>query len=238
MKMFGTFRCWLARGDLTALAEGELRPWRASWVSGHVEGCAGCASLYDEIQKSVNLQRGLLRRAMDAAPRSDVVRMLREVRGRLAEDAEPSRRWVWQPAAVGALAVAALAVLFFVRDVERQPGRPRSAAVGRAAKGPVTAPGVEQRVEGAGASSGQEQKSESLGGQEALARADRLPRPTLEIGAGSQDRRSPEELPSELLAKPDLFVDYGMMVRLEALENFEHVRSLPETDSSDTQQAG
>jgi hypothetical protein len=236
--MFGRFRCRLARRDLTALADGELKSRRASWVARHVEGCARCASFYAEIRGSVRIQCDLLRQAIDTSPQPDVARMLREVRARLPESAEPSRRWVWQPAAVGVLAVAALAVFFFVRDVDRHLGRPPSVGPGRVGKsaGATLVPGGGVRE--AGALPGQEQKSEGLGRQEALAREDRLPRPTHEGGVQAQDEPSPEELPSDLLAKPDLFVDYGMMVRLEALENFDHVQSLPETDGLETQQAG
>jgi hypothetical protein len=187
----------------------------------------------------VEVQRDLLTKAMWVSPDADVVRMLRGVRGRLAESAEqPSRGRVWQPVAVGALAVAALAVFFVVRDVEREPVRAPSLAPGRVAKGPGAASGAGAAARGAGVPAGQDRLAEGLEQQEALARGDRLPGPTHETGAEPPDRQPPEELPSDLLAKPDLFIDYGMMVRLEALENFDHVQSLPETDGLDAQQAG
>jgi hypothetical protein len=237
--MFGRFRCWLTRRHLTALADGELPRWRACRVSRHLECCAACASFYAAIRGSVKIQSDLLRHAVDATVRPDVVRMLHQVRGRLADNPDPSRGWVWQPAAVGVLVVAALAVFFLVHDIERKGAQAPSVGPAALAKAPARPRGVAGDVRESGALAGQERQPGGLEQQQALAaREDHLPRPTDETRVGAQHEPLPEDLPAELLAKPDLFVDYGMMVRLDALENFDHVQSLPDNDGLGAKQPG
>jgi anti-sigma factor RsiW len=235
--MIRRLRCWLARRDLTALVDQELPSWRSGRVSRHIQRCARCASLYAEIRDGVESQHDVLNQAMRTFPPTDVVRMLGAVRGRLVERAEASRYRVWQPTAVGALAVAALAVFFLVRDVERQSVRARAVSPGGIAKGAGAIPGV-RGPGGADVPAGEKRLSENLAQPEALAREDWRPDAPRKTSAEPLVQHPPEEVPPELLAKPDLFVDYGMMVRLDALENFDHVQSLLDTDGSGTQQAG
>jgi anti-sigma factor RsiW len=242
MRIFGSFRCWVTRRQLTALADGELPRRTASRVVRHVEGCPACASFYAEIQGSVKIHRAVVRHLISASTQPDVTRMLRQVRARLADDAEPSRSWVWQPvAAVGVLVAAVLTLLFVVGDlekIERKGARAPSVEGAQFAKEPARPGDTVGELAKAGTSAVQERPRVIPEQQQKLAVNDHLPRPTAETVVGTRHEQLPADPPAELLAKPDLFVQYGMMVRLDALENFDHVQSLPDDGRLSAKQPG
>jgi anti-sigma factor RsiW len=110
-------RCWFFRRDLTALVDRELSPARAAAVQAHLTGCAACAALHEDIAASVTVQSQLIPLAFGP---TDVASgaMLQRLRERLPveglaempEVESPVRRWFFQPAAMGTIAVATVIV--------------------------------------------------------------------------------------------------------------------------------
>ncbi len=102
--------CWTIRRDLTALVDDELRAARAAAVRAHLERCVDCVALYRDIEEGVAQQREIL--PLLASPADVAVEsVLRQLTHRAVDESERNRRRWWQPAVVGATAVATLVIV-------------------------------------------------------------------------------------------------------------------------------
>jgi len=196
--------------------------------------------LHAEISREVSFQREALAEIRRSSPGPDLQGLWRQVRREVAQSSEvrgPTWRWGWEPVAIGSVAVLALAVFLGSRYFREPPAAIRSAETLTHAGGvqngaeevpaPPRVAAVESDKEDARSGRGRsvaqrEETSSTL--------AAKQPVPPARTAEG--------ELPAELVANPELFVDYDMIVRLDALENFDSVRAPREQGSPGAQQAG
>lgn len=235
---FGKMRCWRVRSALTALTDGELSDRRRMRILRHLKGCVRCATLHREIADAVAVQEKLLRRALTTSPEPDVEGMLRRVRARLADTVEPVHTRTWVPVGVGALAVAGVALFLYGQHLVRYPSVPRL-------REPVVESTGEQVAERPSAPAARLADRDFPSrlhttiqkGPPVMAKGDKGQPHNAEAVASVTPQAS-DKVPPDLLARPDLFVDYGIVVRLDALEHFDSILGLPENEGRAREHTG
>jgi hypothetical protein len=114
-------RCWFFRRDLTALVDRELSPVRAAAVRAHLARCAACTALHQAIEANITAQSQLVPLAFGPTDVASGV-MLQNLHERLPIEGQldmpdqepPVRPWFFQPAAMGAIAVATVIIATFL----------------------------------------------------------------------------------------------------------------------------
>jgi len=242
-------RCVKARRWLQAAVEGGLSLRRREALAGHVADCAGCR---EELRRSEALARALAAMALAAPlPPGLEAATLRRVRQAAAAEAERADRrggWLrWLGISVPALAAAAVLVLVIGLD-----RRPTPSAGGRAGAAPAfAAPGIgvaapaisEGRVAAPAAKVGPAVRTARAREAAEPAQTARVEGdgadPDTATAAGGLDPRTPRgeagvrtadaarpELPPDLLARPDLFVDLPILKHMEKLQNFDSIETV------------
>jgi len=106
-------RCRSVRRELTALAEGELRPTLAAKARAHVQRCAPCARELRDTEKAIAVQRAALASTLPELSFTFETRLRQRLREAAAEADSRSVRgvtWLWKPALVAGVAVLAVLV--------------------------------------------------------------------------------------------------------------------------------
>lgn len=209
--------CWALRRNLTALVDGELGAARAARLERHLAACGSCGALRAQLEGSVSRQTHLLR-AITTPGTVESEALLRGLRQRVVEDPEP-RRWLLQPVTLAACGLAALVIAVVVtgpagyRDGTPNEGDAIAADTSRQARGQaVQNTPIVAQLQG------------------------KVAPPKLRARAGAEPLvpAPPEAVESQ----PELFVEYDLFRRLEALEHFETVRSLHPIDPAVPDQHG
>ena len=197
-------RCGSAQELMTATVDDELSPRQQRALEAHLAECSACR---DELAATERMLAAVAALPMEAeVPAPLEQETLRRVRIAAAEEAEQlaARRWWWR-LRVPAVAVTALAALVLVvlgHDEVGQKAAPEAPTV-VAAKSP-------------------EPKLAREHGDVPAAAVAEAPAPAVVAQA---PERPPEELPTALTARPDLFMDLPILRNLEKLEHFEQIET-------------
>jgi anti-sigma factor RsiW len=181
---------------LPAAIDGELRLWRRRTLDRHLAACAACRREMATTATMLDVLGGLAMEApVPARLEQDTLRRVRLA----AEEPEASRRW-WARLPVPALAFATAALLAIVivrgRDV------------------PLATPAA-KAVPGTRRQAAEPVARTTARPAQAVARAQ--PKPIVSD--------PPAELPPELAAAPDLFMNLPILRHLEKLEHFDAIET-------------
>ena len=106
--------CRWVEGDSSALADGQLPQWRASWVRRHLRSCPDCARRQAAVERSVAAERDLLPLLLRPAevPADDMWLALRR---KIAAEPEVETARSFRPRFVLASAVGVAVVFLALR---------------------------------------------------------------------------------------------------------------------------
>lgn len=204
-------RCATARRRLTEVVLGEASPRQRAMVSRHLEGCGACR---EELRRTERLIRALAVLPHGPLPAGLEGKTLGRIRVLAADTAHAGawrqlRRW----AGFGLPALAAAAVLFVtVRSEDAADLVPGERVAAKAV--PTIAGEIDEPMRHAAPSVGR--------------KSAQVARSTPKTTPAPMPREDPPvdvrpELPDELLARPDLFVDLPMLTQMEKLENYDAI---------------
>jgi len=210
-----TMRCATARRWMMDVVAAKLPQRRAVALRGHLDACPACR---EELRRTEALESAL--KALAVAPpipprvEAETLRRVRELRAQPAATPGGLRSWRWIAVGVPACATAML-VLLVARGLEQESVGARHARVVPSTAAPPTTdlpqPGTQRGAR-------QRPAASQLARQE---RPDRGP-----VVAAPATATRGREVPDELLARPDLFVDLPLLTQMEKLEHFEAIVSV------------
>jgi anti-sigma factor RsiW len=203
-------RCGRAQQMMTAAVDGELTPQRRAALDAHLAGCETCRCELAATERLLSVLETLPMEAFVGEGLEQAT--LRRVRQAAAEEADsPARRWwaSWFPLPAVAIATAAVAVL----------------ALGVVTYSPDGGPALLTRVR-----------------KTRVASAGRPLPPTepTRTAHANPPRVTPhvDELPPELAAAPDKFMNLPILKNLEKLQHFEAIQTTTLDDDPETPDGG
>jgi hypothetical protein len=203
-------RCGRAQQMMTAAVDGELTPRRRAALDAHLAGCETCRRELAGTERVLSVLETLPMEAFVGEGLEQAT--LRRVRHAAAEEVDsPARRWwtSWFPLPAVAIATAAVAVL----------------AVGVVTYSPDGGPALLTRMRKTPAASAGRPRPPA--GPTRTARA-KTPRVGQHV----------DELPAELAAAPDKFMNLPILRNLEKLEHFEAIQTTTLDDEPETPDGG
>jgi anti-sigma factor RsiW len=221
--------CQAAAESLVALLDGEIGPQERRALEQHLTGCAACARELEELRATRRLlDRGLAGVAPERGAGSfealwqrieaDEHPTLRLASGGAGTRRIPRRRAVWLGA--GGLALAASLALV-VLGIQQQPAPEVAPARPVVAGGPPavaakSGPRVASRVAA-------EPRAKQPQAREASQLAQRAPEDAAASKQVAAVANEVDDPPRELLERPELFVNYPVVRRLDELRHFDAV---------------
>jgi anti-sigma factor RsiW len=202
--------CGTVAEELIAYLDGELPEPERARVAAHVGGCLPCRREVEALRRLAGLVAGL----PAIEPSEDLAAHMAR---RLASEAGVARAGGGRRLALWgvSLAAAAAVALTLASMVSRQARAPEVAEL--AASAPAADPG--------GAVAEPEPPAVV-----AAAPAARAPRPAASDDQPAAEEHAPEDLPPDLLARPELYLRLPVVRRLETLEHFGAVSGRGDAD--------
>ena len=241
--------CGTVTGSIVALLDGELPEAERREVEDHLASCTACALELSELEAT----RRIVARHFAAAASGAGEARFDELWNRVAADVPEAsrrgrngsgatrpgsvsrrprapRRWLWAGASAGLALAAGLALLVFApRSPTGSPGArdARTAKVPAVASAPVAKDAVAKQAQRSAtrvARSG----SDDVGAKEQVARradAKAAPDAVAPVAEQPAEAVAVNELdpPRELLERPDMFLNYPIVRKLEALRHLDAV---------------
>jgi hypothetical protein len=202
--------CLAMSEELVAYVDGELHADISARVAEHLTGCLPCRRELDEVKAADRLLTDVSR----IVPSPDFTDRMQQ-RLAAATDGAGGGGRAWSPGWGVALAAAAAVALGLVSVLDRARVDAPTAIPVTVARAPVVAPaaaGGPARMATARAGGG--------------ARTDDGQRPA----AAAFDALTPEDLPPDLMARPELYLRLPVVRRLETLEHFKAERQRDDAD--------